>query len=127
MENSEKNSKASDVRQGSSDTPYVLPQPEQPFQGIIGKTYKDSTPHKLDIVKAPAGAPNVLYILIDDAGYGQWGMFGGQIPTPNLDRLRDTAFQLSNQFLTSEDGGSTVFPRCEHSERGERWAGRVST
>jgi arylsulfatase A-like enzyme len=26
-------------------------------------------------------------ILIDDSGFGQWGTFGGQTPTPNLDRL----------------------------------------
>ena len=74
-------------RKNASEAPYILPQPEQPFKGVIGKTYKDSTPHKLEIVKAPAGAPNVLYILIDDAGYGQWGTFGGQVSTPNLDRF----------------------------------------
>jgi arylsulfatase A-like enzyme len=84
-----------------SDTPYILPLPEQPFKGVIGKTYKDSTPHKLEIVKAPAGAPNVLYILIDDAGYGQWGTFGGQIPTPNLDRLAEAGLRYTRFHTTA--------------------------
>ena len=44
-------------------------------------------PDKIAVIKAPEGAPNVLVILIDDCGFGQWGTFGGQIPTPNLDRL----------------------------------------
>src|SRR5262245_56800698 len=65
----------------------ILPPPEAPFDGIIGRTYKDSKPSKIPVTKAPAGAPNVLVILIDDCGFGQWGTFGGQIPTPNLDKL----------------------------------------
>ena len=39
------------------------------------------------VAKAPDGAPNVLLVVIDDCGFGQWSTFGGQIPTPNLDRL----------------------------------------
>src|SRR5882672_4950293 len=65
----------------------VLPLPEAPFKGVIGETYKDSKPDKIPITKAPEGAPNVLLVLIDDCGFGQWGTFGGQVPTPNLDRL----------------------------------------
>src|SRR5436190_24212583 len=65
----------------------VLPPPEPPFKGVIGETYQDSKPDKIPIVKAPEGAPNVLVLLIDHCGFGQWGTFGGQIPTPNLDRL----------------------------------------
>jgi hypothetical protein len=66
---------------------YVLPQPTPEFKGTIGTTYKDSKPDKIAIVSPPKGAPNVLMILIDDSGYGQWGTYGGQVPTPNLDRL----------------------------------------
>src|SRR5215470_14322448 len=65
----------------------VLPRPKAKFKGRIGTTYKDSQPDKIPIIKAPAGAPNVLIILIDDCGFGQWSTFGGQIPTPNLDKL----------------------------------------
>ena len=49
---------------------YVLPQPTSEFKGHIGTTYKDSTPDKIPIVNPPKGAPNVLVVLIDDAGYG---------------------------------------------------------
>ena len=38
-------------------------------------------------VKPPAGAPNVLLVLIDDAGFGNPGTFGGPIDTPNYDRM----------------------------------------
>src|SRR5256885_17105925 len=65
----------------------VLPLPEPPFKGVIGETYKDSKPDKIPIIKAPERAPNVLLILIDDCGFGQWGTFGGQISTPNLARV----------------------------------------
>jgi hypothetical protein len=60
----------------------VLPPPDPKFNGVIGQTYKDSTPDKIPLIKAPVGAPNILLILIDDSGYGQWGTFGGQIPPP---------------------------------------------
>ena len=65
----------------------VLPRPEPPFNGVIGETYKDSTPDKIPLIRAPDGAPNILVVLIDDSGFGQWSAFGGLIPTPNLDRL----------------------------------------
>jgi arylsulfatase A-like enzyme len=78
----------------------VLPRPAPPFRGNIGTTYKDSTPDKIPIVNAPDGAPNVLFILIDDCGFGQWGTFGGQIPTPNLDRLAKAGLRY-NRFHTT--------------------------
>src|SRR5262245_34290286 len=66
----------------------VLPRPEQLFTDAkIWRTYEDSKPGTIPLTKAPPGAPNVLLILVDDAGFGQWGTFGGQVPTPNLDRL----------------------------------------
>src|ERR1041385_7832785 len=66
----------------------VLPRQQQPFADAhIGRTYKDSKPGAMTLARAPDGAPNVLFILIDDSGFGQWGTFGGQVPTPNLDRL----------------------------------------
>ena len=41
----------------------VLPQPEQPFKGKIGRTAKDSTPDFPKGVEAPEGAPNVLLVV----------------------------------------------------------------
>src|SRR5215813_5887358 len=48
----------------------VLPQPEPPFKGQIGRTVKESTPDFPKGVEAPQGAPNVLLILTDDVGFG---------------------------------------------------------
>ena len=79
----------------------VLPPPEPPFKGKIGRTYKESQPDKIPITKAPDGAPNVLVVLIDDSGFGQWGTFGGQIPTPNLDRLAKTGIRYTRFHTTA--------------------------
>jgi arylsulfatase A-like enzyme len=79
----------------------VLPNPDPPFKGKIGRTYKDSQPDKIPVTKAPAGAPNVLMILIDDAGYGSWSTFGGQIPTPALDRLANMGLRYTRFHTTA--------------------------
>lgn len=79
----------------------VLPHPEPRFKGVIGRTYKDSKPDKIAVTKAPEGAPNVLIILIDDCGFGQWGTFGGQIPTPNLDRLAKNGLKYTRFHTTA--------------------------
>ena len=79
----------------------VLPRPEPKFKGRIGTTYKDSQPDKIPIIKAPEGAPNVLLILIDDCGFGQWSTFGGQIPTPNLDRLAKNGLSYTRFHTTA--------------------------
>jgi arylsulfatase A-like enzyme len=89
---------------GGSPTQVVRaqePQPEPPFKGIIGRTYKDSMPDKIPLIKAPDGAPNALVILIDDCGFGQWGTFGGQIPTPNLDRLAKGGLRYTRFHTTA--------------------------
>lgn len=79
----------------------ALPQPEPPFKGRIGTTYKDSAPDKIPLIKAPDGAPNVLIVLIDDCGFGQWSTFGGQIPTPNLDRLAKAGLRYTRFHTTA--------------------------
>jgi hypothetical protein len=82
--------------------PEVLPKPEQAFSDAkIGRTYKDSKPGTIALSKAPAGAPNVLLILIDDSGFGQWGTFGGQVPTPNLDRLAKMGLRYTRFHTTA--------------------------
>jgi arylsulfatase len=86
---------------GGANLSAILPPPEAPFDGIIGRTYKDSKPSKIPVIKAPAGAPNVLVILIDDCGFGQWGTFGGQIPTPNLDKLAKNGLRYTRYHTTA--------------------------
>ena len=79
----------------------VLPAPPPPFKGKIGRTYKDSQPDRIRVTRAPAGAPNVLLVLIDDTGYGAWGTFGGQVPTPTLDRLARTGLRYTRFHTTA--------------------------
>jgi hypothetical protein len=67
----------------------VLPRPEPKFKGVIGQTYKDSTPDKIPLIKAPEGAPNVLFIMIDDSGLDC--ATRGSIP-PRFALLREPRF-----------------------------------
>jgi arylsulfatase len=69
-----------------ADSP-ILPVPDAPFGGVIGRKAKESTPGLPKDVTAPAGAPNVLLIMTDDTGFGATSTFGGPIPTPNFDRV----------------------------------------
>ena len=56
--------------------------PGTPFQGHMGKTLAESTPHWITPPRAVPGSPNVIVILMDDMGYSDLGCFGGEIDTP---------------------------------------------
>lgn len=77
-----------------------LPKPTPPFNGKIETTYKTSKPDFPQPVTPPAGAPNVLLILVDDLGFGGTEPFGGLIATPNIDRLAKKGL-LYNRFHTT--------------------------
>jgi arylsulfatase len=59
------------------------------FQGVSNRTLEGSRPdwEAIGHVDAPDGAPNVLLVLIDDAGFGNAGTFGGPIETPNYTKI----------------------------------------
>ena len=84
----------------------VLPRPEPPFKGYIGRKAKDSVKDFPKQVEAPKGAPNILLILTDDVGFGASSTFGGPIPTPTMERiakngLRYTQFHTTALWRTS--------------------------
>ena len=82
-------------------TPDVLPRPDFHFPGNVGRTYLDSDPPQFpQPVQAPKGAPNVVLILIDDAGFGQFSTFGGGVPSPTMDRLAAEGLRY-NRFHTT--------------------------
>jgi arylsulfatase A-like enzyme len=96
----------------------VLPRPEPPFKGHIGRTVEESTKDFPQEVKAPKGAPNVLLILTDDVGFGASTTFGGPVPTPTMDRLardglRYTEFHTT--ALCSPTRASLLTGRNHHS------------
>ena len=61
----------------------------KPFKGVINVDIRDSEPDwsPFEPPKAPDGAPNVLYIVLDDVGYSAMSCYGGPIETPNIDRI----------------------------------------
>ena len=67
-----------------------LPIPDRGFGGTMGPTLDQSMPDWsiLGGPQAPEGAPNVLVVLIDDAGFGNPDTFGGPIRTPTLTRVQ---------------------------------------
>ena len=65
-----------------------LPRPDFHFKGQVGRTYLDSDPPTFPrILRPPKGAPNVLLILLDDVGFGQFSVTGGGVPSPNMEKL----------------------------------------
>ncbi|MBD2495217.1 arylsulfatase [Nostoc sp. FACHB-280] len=81
-------------------TSEVLPVPFPEFKGKIGITYKESQPDFPQPITAPAKAPNVLLVILDDVGFGQASTFGGPVETPNLTRLAERGLRY-NQFHTT--------------------------
>ncbi|HET6266230.1 MAG TPA: arylsulfatase [Acidobacteriota bacterium] len=78
-----------------------LPRPDFHFTGNVGRTYQDSDPPQFpQPVQAPKGAPNVLLILIDDVGFGQFSTFGGGVPSPTMDKLAAEGLRY-NRFHTT--------------------------
>ena len=71
------------------------------FPGVIGRTADESTPAWPAPVRAPEGAPNVLFIVLDDTGFGQLGCYGSPIATPNLDRLAERGLRYNNMHTTA--------------------------
>lgn len=78
----------------------VLPRPEQPFHGKIGRTVKESVKDFPKEVRAPKDAPNVLLVMTDDVGFGASSTFGGPIPTVTMDRLANEGLRYT-QFHTT--------------------------
>src|SRR5215470_2291771 len=70
-------------------------------QGRIGRTYKDSRPAWQTPTQAPQGAPNVIYLVLDDVGYAQLGCYGSEIKTPNIDRLATEGLRYTNFHTTA--------------------------
>lgn len=78
-----------------------ITQQQQPFKGVIGRTLAESKEDWVAPVKAPKGAPNVIWILLDDVGFGASSTFGGVINTPTFDSLAANGLRYTNFHTTA--------------------------
>ena len=81
----------------------VLPIPDRSFGGTAGRTLDQSVGDWTIVPgpKAPDGAPNVLIVIIDDAGFGQPDTFGGRVSTPNMTRVQETGLTYNRFHVTA--------------------------
>ena len=94
------------------------PEQENNFQGVIGKTIKDSEPW-FEIPNHPGeDAPNIVIILLDDTGFSQLGCYGSSIDTSNIDTLAAHGLQFTNFHVTplcSPTRASLLTGRSQHA------------
>ncbi len=80
----------------------VLPIPDRPFTGLTTFDARDPATvfPRIEPLRPPAGAPNVLVVLLDDVGFGASSAFGGPISTPTAERLAANGLKY-NKFHTT--------------------------
>ena len=80
----------------------VLPMPDQPHDGLVTYDAKDPATSfpPIEPLRPPEGAPNVLIVLLDDAGFGSSSAFGGPCATPVAERLAENGLRY-NRFHTT--------------------------
>ncbi|MEJ2347569.1 MAG: arylsulfatase, partial [Gammaproteobacteria bacterium] len=78
-----------------------LPAPAPKFGGVIKDDALNSTQWWPPRIVPPKGAPNILLILTDDAGFAVPSTFGGVIPTPTMDRIAKEGLRYNRIFSTS--------------------------
>jgi hypothetical protein len=71
------------------------------FGGVIQDDALQSKPWWAPRIVPPKGAPNVLLIITDDAGFGVPSTFGGVIPTPAMDRIANEGLRYNRMFSTA--------------------------
>ena len=76
-------------------------EPGTTFPGVVGRTVEESEPAWPEPLRATEGSPNVLFIVLDDTGFGQLGCYGSPIETPNLDRLAADGLLYNNMHTTA--------------------------
>jgi len=79
-----------------------LPIPDRPYAGAVMYDAKDPDAvfPPIEPLRPPAGAPNILIVLIDDAGFGASSAFGGPCATPTAERLATGGLKF-NRFHTT--------------------------
>jgi len=75
----------------------------EPFRGVADLDIRDSTPDWAPFAQpvAPPGTPNVVYVVLDDVGFGALGCYGGLIDTPNIDRIAAAGLRYTQWHTTA--------------------------
>jgi arylsulfatase A-like enzyme len=76
-------------------------EPGRAFPGVIGRTTDESSPAWPRPLRADPGSPNVLFIVLDDVGYGQLGCYGSPIATPHMDSLAAGGLLYTSMHTTA--------------------------
>ena len=82
---------------GGNSIPYAM----EPWKGVQGKVLADSKPYFVRKKKAPENAPNVLIIMLDDAGYSSASSYGGVMQTPAFDRIGDEGIRYTHMSVAA--------------------------
>jgi arylsulfatase A-like enzyme len=89
------------AQSASSDATLSLPRPDFHFRGQVGRTYQDSDPATFpQMIRPPKGAPNIVLVLLDDVGFGQFSVFGGGVSSPSMEQLAAQGLRF-NRFHTT--------------------------
>jgi arylsulfatase A-like enzyme len=72
-----------------------------PFPGVVGRTTDESSAAWPSPTRATPGSPNVLFVVLDDTGFGQLGCYGSPIATPNFDALAADGLRFTNMHTTA--------------------------
>ena len=91
------------VRRSGSTTTRTGDHVSAPFQGRINLDVRDSEPDwaPFGAPRSPEGAPNVVYIVLDDVGFSALGCYGGPVETPNLDRVAAQGVRYTQWHTTA--------------------------
>jgi arylsulfatase A-like enzyme len=77
-----------------------IPDPEQALSTALDAKDPEATFPPIETLRPPAGAPNVLIVLLDDVGFAASSAFGGPCATPTADRLASGGLKF-NRFHTT--------------------------
>src|SRR4051812_41540727 len=75
----------------------------EPFRGVVNLDIRDSTPDWAPFSQtvAPPRTPNVVYVVLDDVGFGALSCYGGLIDTPNIDRIAAQGLRYTQWHTTA--------------------------
>jgi arylsulfatase A-like enzyme len=90
-----------DSRVACQDAPAVQEEGGRVVEARIGLTVADREPPPWEHRRAPAGAPNVVVVVLDDLGFGQLGCYGAGIDTPAIDRIAAEGLRYNRFHVTA--------------------------